>query len=96
MGYYGVIKGFDVKIEEEAFCEHCYELEPFTPVIEDGADYCLDCFTSGNDISNDIREQIELESAKMQLEYYTKKINGLMKYIESFEKCEHQEGFVGE
>ena len=64
----------DVEFKEETFCEHCYDLEPFTPTIEDGARYCLDCM--GNDdrleLSNEDLKVIEVMELVYKLNHYQK------------------------
>lgn len=64
----------DIEFEEEAFCEHCYDLEPFTPTIEVGARYCLDCM--GNDdkleLSNEDLKVIEVMELVYKLNHYQK------------------------
>ncbi len=68
-----------ISITEDAFCEHCYELEPFTPLISNGGTwYCICCHEcSEEDIPEDIMKEITKREKELKTEYYTKKLKEL-------------------
>ena len=48
-------------VDEEPFCEHCYDLEPFTLTWEeeDGCTWCMACATCGDFDFEHNKEEIE-------------------------------------
>jgi hypothetical protein len=65
----------DVEYNEEAFCEHCYELEPYTATIEDGAMYCIDCAVNSDDVelSEEDLKVIEITETLYKVKYFEKR-----------------------
>jgi len=69
-----------IYINEEGFCEHCMELEPFNACISDGGtNWCINCFEcdENNIISPDVMKEIMKRQYKLQKKYYTKKLKEL-------------------
>lgn len=64
----------DVEYSEEAFCEHCYDLPPYTVTIEPSASYCIDCAEGSDDVelSEEDLKVIEITQLAYQVRYYKK------------------------
>jgi hypothetical protein len=72
----------DVKIEEEAFCEHCYELEPFSAVVELGADYCIDCAKCSDEfiITKEEEKEIQIKETEAKIMHFESRLESLREY----------------
>lgn len=70
-----------LQIEEDAFCEHCLELEPYTLCWDDGGcSWCMTCAQCGDfDFEHTAKEVKEWEkkAQEKQLEYYRGKVKQL-------------------
>lgn len=78
----------DVKYNEEAFCEHCYELEPYTAVIEIGADYCIDCAEHSGDVelSEEDLQLIAIVETLYKAKYYRSRYESASKDLMRYKK----------
>ncbi|MFS0905761.1 hypothetical protein AB3N02_22195 [Priestia aryabhattai] len=84
----------NVEYKKEAFCEHCYKLEPYSATVEDGADYCLDCMRYNDDfeITEQERNEILLHETQLQIKYYKEKYESYISYaIELTKKAKSYE-----
>ena len=84
--YEDVEKEYQVSFSEEPFCEHCYELSPFEPLVYEietdgetiGIPYCLGCVNAnGLDIEEELMEEIEATTKTLQKKFYKKKLKEL-------------------
>jgi len=65
----------DVCINEEATCEHCGKLAPFTPIFCNGCTYyCYWCTITEETIPDELWEEIQTISLGKQLAYYKNKV----------------------
>lgn len=71
-----------IVVEEECFCEHCGDLEPFSLVYSDeGAYWCMDCAQYNEEFNTlftwtDIKEK-ESESISKKIQYFSNRIHSL-------------------
>ena len=72
----------DVKFDEEPFCEHCLDMSPYTPMIDDGyVTWCLDCAMNHEDISKDVRKKIETKEVTIKISYHEERLRELNKKL---------------
>lgn len=67
------------KVQAEAFCEHCYDLEPYDLVYDDGGTtWCMSCFHCGDyeHDSDDLKywEKVEKEE---KIKYFKSRLQDL-------------------
>jgi hypothetical protein len=72
----------DVKFEENSWCEHCGQLEPYTAVVEDGSQYCLDCMRMNDnfELSEEERYEVEVKETSEQIKYHKRSYDNLIQY----------------
>lgn len=70
-----------IKIKEEAFCEHCGKLEPFTPVVIGNTSYCIDCAEAREDITESMANQARKDSIDKKIKWHEKCIKELEKQL---------------
>lgn len=56
----------DVRFEEEAYCEHCYDLEPFSPIVGE-VDYCVECALMSGDLELNEKEKTAIRMTEKLL-----------------------------
>ena len=63
--------------EEDAFCEHCMNLEPFTMTFDlGGVSYCESCAITNDEIK-EVKPQWLEKQRKLQIKYYQAKLDKL-------------------
>jgi len=69
----------DVEYKEEAWCEHCGDLEPYDATVEDGTRWCIDCATYGDTlkVTEKEREDIHTKELEHKLAYFEERIVSL-------------------
>ena len=80
-----------IKFEEKPRCEHCGDLEPFTPVYEDeDLNWCLSCAGAEGliKLSIDDNYEIEIKETELKIEHYQKKIDKLLEKVRKLENHE--------
>jgi hypothetical protein len=72
----------DISMNEESGCGNCYELEPFTPIV-DAEGFCLDCCLKGGDeMSKEDFDKVEFRQVEILIQYHEDTLVGLKDYME--------------
>jgi len=64
---------------EEPFCEHCGDLEPFTPTYEEDCSWCIGCGYANGEFTKSEVKKYSKQAAKHKISYYEKRIENLKK-----------------
>lgn len=69
-----------VWVIKESHCEHCGELEPYTPVYcDEFCTWCLNCY--GYKVSSEIQLEALKISYPLKAKYYLKSLNDCLKLM---------------
>jgi len=82
------LKEFTVEILEEPFCEHCGDMAPFTPIVDEGVSYCLMCHMANTEVNMSDEEELKIEivSTRKQVKHYKKLHKAHLQYLKKLLK----------
>lgn len=68
----------EYSINEEPFCEHCRELEPYDIIyLHESIGWCEVCMESIEEIPQSMKDKAAKESKEKKKVYYQEKLDGL-------------------
>lgn len=70
----------DVHYSEEAWCEHCMDLEPFDATLDDGGTHwCMDCANYNDDfqLSDNEKKAIEIQELAYKYKYFSDRLSNV-------------------
>lgn len=69
----------DVVYSEEAWCEHCGDLEPFDATLDNGTHWCMDCAKYNDDfpLSEDEEKAIKIQELAYKFRYFTDRLKSI-------------------